>query len=124
MPKTKTINEFQVLQNRVKFILARAIQLKKMQEDQLLACLYILSQAKSQYELESFINIFEDAFPVLKEITEGQAETAREDLETKVKNALGKIVKKAPLKATEIAKAAIEPGMTWDKLTARYPELK
>jgi hypothetical protein len=124
MPKTKTISEFQTLQNKVKFILARAIQLKKMQEDQLLACLYILSQAKSQYELEAFINIFEDAFPVLKEISEQKTETDKESLEAKIRAALGKIVKTAPLKATEIAKAAIEPGMTWEKLTARYPELK
>lgn len=124
MPKTKIAPEHMTLQNKVKTILTRSFQLKKIDEPSLLACLYILSQAQSQYELEAFINLFSDSFPVLKEIGEQQVESAKESLESRVREALSRVVKTAPLKATEIAKASQEPGMTWEKLVARYPELK
>ena len=116
--------DFQSLQNKVKMILARGVQLKTIDMENLLATLYILGQANSYPELEAFIELFSEHFSFLKEIGEKKMEAARESLEDKVKNVLSAIVKKDPFKATQIAKAALESGMTWEKLLAEFPEIK
>ncbi|HRY91133.1 MAG TPA: hypothetical protein P5229_02205 [Candidatus Gracilibacteria bacterium] len=122
--KTDISNEFLELQNKVKMILARGYQLKTINPENLLASLYILGQAKNRFELENFIELFSAAFPFLKEIREEKVAEARENLEEKVKLVLSSLVKKDPLLATKIAKAALEPGMTWEKLCRAFPEIK
>lgn len=124
MPTSTIAPDFMELQNKVKKILARGYQLKTIDTEHLLASLYILGQAKSKFELEMFIGIFSDAFPFLQEISEEKTEVAQEKMESAIKKILSKIVKKDPLKATEIAKAALEPGMTMEKLVQKFPELK
>lgn len=124
MPALTIEDTFLSLQNRIKSILSRAFQLKNIGAEELLAILFVLKQANNENELACFTDIFSNSFPILQEIPEEKKEIELEDMEQKVRKALSKIVRTDPLKATEIAKATLKPGITWEELLNRFPELK
>ncbi len=112
------------LQNRVKNLLARALQSHVISIEELMAMLTIFKETETHAELEAFIEIFAEAFPILQQFEQQKRESSKTDLESKVKKVVGVMIKKDPLKATRIAKAALKPGMTWEALTEEFPEIE
>lgn len=111
------------LRNKVKGIMARALQAHVITIEEVMAMLFIFEKAETFMQLEAFIEIFSDAFPVLQKFGEQKKEYAKNALEEIVKKVVGKLVQKDPLKATQIAKAALKPGVTWEDLVKEFPEL-
>lgn len=112
------------LRNKVKTHLAKALKTGVLSIEELRAILFIFEKTETHAELEAFLEIFSESFPVLQEFEIGKRREAKTDLESKVKNLVYKIVLKNPLKAGEIAKATLKSGMTWAELIRMYPELE
>ena len=70
------------------------------------------------------MEIFNDAFPALKQIDFENRSVARGDFEKQIKEIVSKMIKKDPLLATEIAKEALKPGMDFEKLKQKYPQIE
>lgn len=111
------------LRNKVKHVMARALQAHVITIEEVAAMLFIFEKAETFTELEAFIEIFSEAFPILQKFGEEKQAQAKGALEEIVKKVVGKLVKKDPLKATQIAKAALKPGITWEELVKEFPEL-
>jgi hypothetical protein len=124
MQQSITEETFESLQARVKDRLGEALKRKIIAVDELMAILYLLGQSKTVDELTMFLEIFSADFPVLARIHEGQREHAKGGMESRIKKAVSRILAIDPMLATEITKAAMKPGMTWDELKSEYPELE
>ena len=111
-------------QDKVKAMLIKALKIKAITTEELMAVLYILGQTDTALELETFIDIFSGSFPVLSQYSDEKRSFAKDELVAKVKDIVSKLVHEDPLKATEIAKAALEPGATWEKLKEQFPEIE
>jgi hypothetical protein len=114
---------YEELQENVKGQLIQDLNLHKISVEELMAILYILGQTSTVYELEAFVDIFSDTFPTLKSISLDREETAKTDTEAKVKKVVSKLVQKDPMRATQLAKEALQSGASWDELLKKYPEL-
>ncbi len=112
------------MQEEIKSMLVQAFKIKAIGVEDLLAILFILGQTNNSLELETFVDIFSDSFPVLKDYEVGKRSEAKSGLEEKVRQIVTKMVAQDPLKATEIAKTALKPGMTWDELIKEFPEIE
>ena len=119
-----TDKAYLVMQEEIKSTLAQAFKIKAIGMEDLLAILFILGQTDNSLELETFVDIFSDSFPVLKDYEVGKRSETKSGLEEKVRQIVSKMVSKDPLKATEIAKAALKPGMTWENLKKEFPEIE
>lgn len=115
---------YPAMQSEVKAMLVKAFKIKAIGVEDLLAILFILGQTHNSTELESFVDIFSDSFPVLKDYSVSKKSAAKGDLEEKVRKIVSKMVADDPLKATEIAKAALKSGVTWEDLVEQFPEIK
>jgi hypothetical protein len=124
MPVATLEKSYVELQNKVKFLLADALKRRLISIEELQAILIIFSRTETTYELEAFLEIFADSFPVLKQFEHEKRKTAKGKIEDRAREVVQKMIKKDPMKAAEIAKAALKPGVTWEELTARFPELE
>ena len=124
MPALAFEKSYVELQNKVKNLLARALQTHTISIEELMAILTIFEKTETHAELEAFIEIFAEAFPILQQFEQEKRESSKSDLETKMKNVVSVMIKKDPLKATQIAKAALKPGMTWEALKEEFPEIE
>ena len=106
MPALAFEKSYVELQNKVKNLLARALQTHTISIEELMAILTIFEKTETHAELEAFIEIFAEAFPILQQFEQEKRESSKSDLETKMKNVVSVMIKKDPLKATQIAKAA------------------
>ncbi len=122
-PKAKD-QAYLAMQNQVKSTLVQAFKIKAIEVDDLLAILFILGQTENSFQLETFIDIFSDSFPVLKDYAVTKKSEVKSDLDERVRKIVSKMVAAEPLKATEIAKAALKPGATWDDLKQQFPEIE
>lgn len=111
------------LRNKVKLLLADALKRKVIGIEELAAILFIFQRAESTYELEAFLEIFNEAFPILKQFEHERRKEVRSNLEEKIKPFVSKLIKKDPLRAALIAKDALHPEMTWEELKKKYPEI-
>lgn len=112
------------LQSRIKLLLARALEVRKITIEELLAILFILGQTTTTFELEAFVEIFADVFPVLKTVQLEKSEKEKINVQDRVKTVISKMVLSDPLRAAQLAKDALQKDISWEKLTAKYPELK
>ncbi len=122
-PKAKD-QAYLAMQNQIKSTLVQAFKIKAIEVDDLLAILFILGQTENSFQLETFIEIFSDSFPVLKDYAVSKKSDAKSDLDERVRKIVSKIVATEPLKATEIAKAALKAGTTWEELKKQFPEIE
>lgn len=111
------------LRERVKKQLAYALKTGHLELEELAAILFVLDKAEGQEELALFVEIFSEAFPVLKQIEVENRSAVRGDFEKQVKEIVSKLIKKDPLLATEIAKEALKPGMDLETLKKKYPQI-
>jgi len=116
--------DFLELQNKIRILFSSGIKKGAISVEEVLTALLLLGRAESFIELKTFVEIFSSSFPVLNKIGEEQKENFRTEIETKVKEAVGRIISKDPVMATKIAKASVEPGITWEELVRRFPELE
>ncbi len=119
-----TDKTYLAMQAEIKSMLVQAFKIKAIGVEDLLAILFILGQTNNSLELETFVDIFSDSFPVLKDYEVSHRGEKKSDLEERVRKIVSKMVAEDPLKATEIAKAALKPGMTWDELIKEFPEIE
>lgn len=111
------------LQNKVKHLLANALKRKAITIEELAAILFIFQRTETTMELEAFIEIFDEAFPILKQFEREKRQEVRTSLEEKVKPYVSQLIKKDPLRATMLAKDALNPLMTFEELKKKYPEI-
>ena len=116
--------DFLELQKKIRVLFTSGIKKGAISVEEVLTALLLLGRAENYLELKTFVEIFSATFPVLNKIGEEQKENIRAGIETKVKDAVGRIIGKDPVLAVKIAKASVEPGITWEELVRRFPELE
>ncbi len=88
-----------------------------------MAILFILGQTTTTEELEMFVEIFAESFPILKSIHLQSHESGKRNIEVAVKKAVSKILMTDPIRATQLAKEALNKNANWEELVRKYPEL-
>jgi hypothetical protein len=124
MPAVAAEPAFKELEGKIKNELLRGLKMKTVAPEEIMAILFIFSQAETHEELKLFCAIFENTFTVLHHVIEGEQVIVRENIEERVKAAVSRLVHTNPLLATKIAKAAVRPGITWEELVSEFPELQ
>jgi hypothetical protein len=112
------------LQEKIKKLLVKNLKMRAMSQADAVAFLLVFSQIGDRENLGEYCELFSGTFPFLKEITEESKAFIKTAIEQKIRLALDKIIKKDPVLATKIAKEAILPGITWEELVSKYPDLK
>ena len=62
MANTATVISYEELQQKIKLHLSQAVEMNKISNENLLAVLFLLGQTTNVLELETFVEIFADAF--------------------------------------------------------------
>lgn len=124
--KTKTSNDaiYLGIQSKIKTLLSESFKIKAISIEDMLAILFILGQTENAYELEAFIDIFSNSFPVLKDYQIEKKSKSKTELETIIKDIVSDMISTDPLKATEIAKIALKPNISMEEIVKQYPEIK
>lgn len=120
--QTKT--SFQKVVDRLKHHINEEFMRRKLDLAHLMALLYIFNYAKNEDELVVLAKLFSDRFPAVESFLNEIKVSKKKSLEKEIENILKKIVVENPAKASEIAKAGMEKGMTLSKLIQKYPEIK
>lgn len=124
MQKTHTqTQEYSDLQNTIKLALARELEHKHISVEQVMAILFLFGQTTTVEQIEAFLDIFQETFPVLQHVVTQRSEENKVGVEDRVKKAATKMITKDPMRAAQLAKDALERHMTWDALVQKYPEL-
>ena len=120
---TEIEQSYLVLQSKIKLLLARAMETRKIAIEELMAILFILGQTTTTLELEAFVEIFSDTFPVLKTVQLERSEREKINIQDKVKRVISALVLTDPLRAAQLAKDALKKDADMAKLLEKYPEL-
>ena len=112
------------LQQKIKLLLARELEFRRITVQEVMAILLLFGQTKTMEEIEVFIEIFQDTFPVLKTISIEKTEQKKISVEDKVKITAQKMIKKDPMRAAQLIRDSLEKNMTWEQLAEKYPELQ
>ena len=123
MAASQTSLTYKDFELKIKLQLARGLEMRKLTMEDLMAILFILGQTQTIEELEMFVEIFADSFPISKSIHLQKHEHTKRNIEEAVKKAISKILMVNPLRATQLAKEALNKGANWDELVKKYPEL-
>ena len=97
--------------------------MNRISHEDLLGVLFLLGQTSTLLELETFVEIFADAYPVLKTVEIEKRSLAKGNVEEKVRKVVSQLVFTNPKRATEITKAALDKNVSWDELVKNFPEL-
>jgi len=124
MANTETALTYQELEQKVKLELAQAVENNKISNENLLAVLFLLGQTSTVLELETFMEIFSDAFPVLKNMDITKRAGIQTNMEDKVRKVVSQLVFTDPKRASDITKAALKKDAKWDELVQEFPELE
>lgn len=111
------------LQNQIKLFLAKELESRRTTIEEIMALLLIFSQTSSVEEIDAFIEIFKDTFPMLEEFSSGRTEGQKMEVKDKVKDAVLKMITIDPIRAGQLAKDAIDKNTPWEDLVTKYPEL-
>ncbi|MBI5152787.1 hypothetical protein HZA39_04585 [Candidatus Peregrinibacteria bacterium] len=120
----QTKASFQNLVDRLKHHINEEFTRRKMDLAHLTALLYIFGYAKNEDELAVLAKPFSDRFPAIESFLNEIKINEKKLLEKEIEKIIKKIVVENPAKASEIAKAGMEEGMTLNKLIEKYPEIK
>ena len=123
MSNVATAVSYKELQNKIKLHLAQAVEMNRISHEDLLGVLFLLGQTSTLLELETFVEIFADAYPVLKTVEIEKRSLAKGNVEEKVRKVVSQLVFTNPKRATEITKAALDKNVSWDELVKNFPEL-
>ena len=123
MSNVATAVSYKELQNKIKLHLAQAVEMDRISHEDLLGVLFLLGQTSTLLELETFVEIFADAYPVLKTVEIEKRSLAKGNVEEKVRKVVSQLVFTNPKRATEITKAALDKNVSWDELVKNFPEL-
>jgi len=104
--------------------LARALADNVIDDERLLAFLYLFRQAQEYWELRLFLAVFEQQFTFLNDVKTAIREIRKGDIEKCLKNKLPGLMKDDPDKVVEITKYAARADTDLARLLEKYPELK
>lgn len=105
-------------------MLADACEQGKLEVEQVMAILYLLSPAETDMEIRVFLRMFSTSFPILGLIADREGIEERTSGENDMAQALVKVLRKNPSLATKAAKISAKKGMTLAGLIERFPEMK
>lgn len=112
------------LQQKIKLLLARELEFHHIAVQEVMAVLLLFGQTKTVEQIEAFIEVFQDTFPVLKTLISQEAEEKKVTIQDRVKIAAQKIIKKDPMRAASLIQDALEKNAIWEDLVKKYPELE
>lgn len=124
MPSIALEPTFSELEQKIKNELVRGLKLQLVSMEEIMAILTIFAEATNHNELKLFCKIFVNEFPILGHIIEEEKNENQENIQSKIKDAVSKLIHTNPLLATKIAKAGLTPNITWDELVIEFPELE
>lgn len=121
MPVTveKTDQHYVQLREKIKALMSRSLKMSTERPENVIAMLFLLGQAEDYEELSMLIEMFTPSFPELSVIGEEQ----KESVENRVTAGVSRIINKNPVLAVKISKEAQKPGVTWEELVEKFPEL-
>lgn len=111
------------LQNALKVFLANELERKRITVPEIMAILLIFGQTSTVEEIDGFVEIFKDTFPTLGDFGSQRAEGQKFEVKDKVKDVVIKMISSDPMRAAQLAKDALNSGIPWEDLVAKYPEL-
>lgn len=111
------------LQNALKVFLANELERKRITVPEIMAILLIFGQTSTAEEIDGFVEIFKDTFPVLGDFGSQRSEGQKLEVKDKVKETVIKMIVSDPMRAGQLAKDALNSGISWEELVAKYPEL-
>lgn len=120
--ETKTTNYIE-LQNDLKLFLAKELESKRISVEQVMAILLIFGQTSTVEDIDGFVEIFRETFPVLGDFGSTRSEGQKLEVKDQVKETIIKILATDPMRAAELAKDALRSDLSWENLVAQYPEL-
>lgn len=125
MPNTNVHQQtYGELQQKIKLLLARELEFHHITVQEVMAVLLLFGQTKSVEQIEAFVEVFQDTFPVLKTLISQEQEAKKITIQDRVKIAAQKIIKKDPMRAASLIQDALEKNATWEDLVKKYPELE
>jgi hypothetical protein len=123
MSDTEKTPAYIALQEEIKNFLARAFEEERLTKEELLAILYLFGFTNTERELEAFLYIFAESFPILKGLTEKKAGAQKVEFDQGMAGLVQKILHDDPLLAAQVGVEVARPGTTLAKLKEQYPAI-
>lgn len=111
------------LQNNLKQFLARELEARHITVEQIMAVLLIFGQTSTVDEIDVFLEIFGETFPVLRDFDLQRREGKKVAVKDQVKDTVITMIATDPMRAAQLAKDATNNDISWEELLAKYPEL-
>ncbi len=124
MQTTAAAPAFISLQNQVKNQLADFFDKGKIRLEELMAILYLFSFTETVEELQNFILLFGDSFPVLQDLAVKQEASTKQSLDQSLAVLVQNVLKKDPVLAVKLGKEASQKGVTMEQILEKYPEAR
>jgi hypothetical protein len=112
------------LQNQVKNQLADFLERGKMKVEEVMAILYLFSFTQTVEELQAFILLFSDSFPVLNNLAVQEEVSRKQAFDQQLAMLVQNVLKKDPQLAAHIGKEVSKKGITMEQILQKYPEVK
>jgi len=112
------------LQNQVKNQLADFLERGKMKVEEVMAILYLFSFTQTVEELQAFILLFADSFPVLNNLAVQEEVSRKQAFDQQLAMLVQNVLKKDPQLAAHIGKEVSKKGITMEQILQKYPEVK
>ncbi len=111
------------LQNNLKQFLAKELEARHITVEQIMAILLIFGQTSTVDEIDIFLEIFGETFPVLRDFDLQRREGKKIAVKDQVKDTVITMIATDPMRAAQLAKDATNNDISWEELLAKYPEL-
>lgn len=111
------------LQNNLKQFLAKELETRHITVEQIMAILLIFGQTSTVDEIDVFLEIFGETFPVLRDFDLQRREGKKVAVKDQVKDTVIAMIATDPMRAAQLAKDATNNDISWEELLAKYPEL-
>ena len=111
------------LQNDLKLFLAKELESKRISVEEIMAILLIFGQTSTVEDIDGFVEIFRETFPVLGDFGSTRSEGQKLEVKDQVKETIIRILATDPMRASQLAKDALRNDLSWDQLVEQYPEL-
>jgi len=112
------------LQNQVKNQLADFLERGKMKVEEVMAILYLFSFTQTVEELQAFILLFADSFPVLNNLAVQEEVSRKQAFDQQLAMLVQNVLKEDPQLAAHIGKEVSKKGITMEQILQKYPEVK
>lgn len=111
------------LQSKIKNHLADYYEMDRIKLEELLAILNILGNAQNYDELKSYLSVFSNSFPVLKDVFEIETNSEMESAKFSVSTLVQEILPINPKLASELAAFASNKNVSFEEVVKAFPEV-